>query len=279
MPTPPGRRCRVPGRFLANYEAGLDAALCIASSLFKRLHSGQGEFSTSRNRPCLSRADCILADSSPVRFQRTETVAITTNRARRPSSCTDGFVYLYMTSRAHWLGVKALMGQPDWLDAFDDDWLEFSVTSKGSRLFNGFRGWVRDLPKHAAAEKAQRLNVPLVPVNDAADLHHSPQYRHRGFFRQVRHPVLGNASVSHGSVRAQRIASRNYLCCTNSRAAHRTRPGPGGSPAHTADGEVGAAENAQGPPRWPPEGVRVVEPRRYRRVRTPASCWRCLALK
>ena len=33
-----------------------------------------------------------------------------------------------MTSRAHWPGLKALMGHPEWLDAFDDDWLEFSVT-------------------------------------------------------------------------------------------------------------------------------------------------------
>ena len=33
-----------------------------------------------------------------------------------------------------------------------------------------------------------------MPVNDAADLHDSPQYRHRGFFQQVTHPVLGDAA-------------------------------------------------------------------------------------
>src|SRR5258708_23129808 len=32
-----------PGRFLVDYEAGLDAALCIAAALFERMHSGQGE--------------------------------------------------------------------------------------------------------------------------------------------------------------------------------------------------------------------------------------------
>ena len=32
-----------PGRFLADYEAGLEAALCVASSLFGRLHTGQGD--------------------------------------------------------------------------------------------------------------------------------------------------------------------------------------------------------------------------------------------
>ena len=58
-------------------------------------------------------------------------------------ACADGFVYLYMTSRTHWLGVKTLMGQPEWLDSFDDDWLEFSVTpEKVAEFQRGFAAWV-----------------------------------------------------------------------------------------------------------------------------------------
>ncbi|MGO9511234.1 MAG: CoA transferase, partial [Mycobacterium sp.] len=52
----------------------------------------------------------------------------------------------------------------------------------------------RELPKEAAAERAQRMGVPLVPVNGAADLRDSPQYQHRGFFCDVAHPVLGTAA-------------------------------------------------------------------------------------
>ena len=100
-----------------------------------------------------------------------------------------------MTSGAHWLGVKKLMGDPEWLNAFEDDWLEFSVTTEKVAGFQrGFAAWVRDLAKEAASDQAQRLGVPLVPVNDATDLHESPQYRYRGFFQVVRHPVLGNAT-------------------------------------------------------------------------------------
>ena len=33
-----------------------------------------------------------------------------------------------MTSGNHWAGLKILLGQPDWLNEFEDDWLEFSVT-------------------------------------------------------------------------------------------------------------------------------------------------------
>lgn len=186
-----------PGRFLADYEAGLEAALCITAALFGRMHRGHGEhIDVSQQAVLVSRADCILG-----RFITGEVSAEGTRDdfdQQGPASffaCADGFVYLYMTSRGHWLGVKALMDHPEWLDEFDDDWLEFSVTPSKVAIFRqGFARWVRELRKDAAAERAQRLGVPLVAVNGAADLHHSPQYRHRGFFRDVRHPVLGEAA-------------------------------------------------------------------------------------
>ena len=186
-----------PGRFMADYEAGLDAALCVASALFGRLHTGRGEsIDISQHAVLVSRADCILG-----RLITGEVPALGTRDdydQQGPASffaCADGFVYLYMTSRAHWLGVKKLMGQPEWLDDFDDDWLEFSVTPEKVAAFQqGFAAWVRDLAKETAADEAQRLGVPLVPVNDAADLHQSPQYRHRSFFSDVSHPVLGGAA-------------------------------------------------------------------------------------
>ena len=186
-----------PGRFLADYEAGLDAALCVAASLFGRLHSGQGEFiELSEHAVLASRADSVLG-----RFITGEVTAEGTRDDYDQAgpaaffACADGFVYLYMTSRAHWLGVKNLMGHPEWLNAFDDDWLEFSVTAEKVAAFRrGFAEWLRDLAKESAADEAQRLGVPLVPVNGAADLRHLPQYRHRGFFQAVSHPVLGAAA-------------------------------------------------------------------------------------
>lgn len=186
-----------PGRFLADYEAGLDAALCVTASLFGRLHSGRGEaIDISAQAVLASRADCILG-----RFITGEVTA----EGHRDDfdqagpaaffECADGFVYLYMTSRAHWRGLKELMGHPDWLGAFEDDWLEFSVTAEKVAGFRrGFAAWIRDLAKDDASDRAQRLGVPLVPVNGAADLHDSPQYRHRGFFQRVPHPVLGDAA-------------------------------------------------------------------------------------
>lgn len=177
-----------PGHYLADYEAGLEAALCVASALFGRLHTGQGDFiDVSQQAVLASRADGILGRF--ITGEMTAEGARSDYDQQGPATffeCADGFVYLYVTSRAHWLGIKALLGHPPWLDAFDDDWLEFSVTPEGVADFQrGFAAWVRGLPKESAADDAQRHGVPLVPVNEAADLHRLPQYRHRGFFQDL----------------------------------------------------------------------------------------------
>ncbi|OBH58166.1 CaiB/BaiF CoA-transferase family protein [Mycobacterium sp. E2479] len=251
-----------PGRFLGDYEAGLEAALCVAASLCGRLHTGQGEFiDVSGQAVLVSRADCILG--------RIVTGEVPAAGARDdydqagPASffaCADGFVYLYVTSGAHWAGVKTLMGHPEWLDAFEDDWLEFSVTAEKVTAFQrGFAAWVAGLPKEQASERAQRFGVPLVPVNNAVDLHHSPQYRHRGFFQRVRHPVLGEAAYP--TVPYAFSASPARITCTAPILGEHTLPIMGSIDTPRPRPAVKSAQHK--PPKTPRggplEGVRIVE--------------------
>lgn len=251
-----------PGRFLADYEAGLEAALCVASSLWGRLHTGQGEsIDISQQAVLVSRADCILgrhvtgevpADGERGDFDQAGPASF--------FECADGFVYLYMTSGAHWAGMKTLMGHPEWLDTFEDHWLEFSVTAEKVAAFQrGFAGWVAALLKDEASERAQRLGVPLVPVNGAADLHHLPQYRHRGFFQGVRHPVLGEAAYP--TVPYALSASPARIVSAAPGLGEHTRPVLEGIDSPRARPTVKSAQLK--PPRdargGPLEGVRVVE--------------------
>ncbi|MEZ0356217.1 CaiB/BaiF CoA transferase family protein [Mycobacterium sp. SA01] len=186
-----------PGRYAADYEAGLDAALCVMSALFRQMHTGEGEFiDISQHAVQVARADCILG-----RFISGEVSPADTRDdydQQGPASmfaCADGFVYLYMTSRSHWLALEELLEHAPWLDAFDDDWLEFSVTPEKVATFKRrFAEWIGDRPREETAETAQRLGLALVPVNGADDLLRSPQYRHRHFFHDVTHPVLGTAA-------------------------------------------------------------------------------------
>ena len=251
-----------PGHFLADYEAGLDAALCVASSLFWHLHTGRGEFiDVSQHAVLVSRADSVLG-----RFITGEVAPQNTRDdydQRGPASffaCADGFVYLYMTSRNHWSGLKKLIGYPEWLNAFDEDWLEFSVTpEKVAKFQQGFATWIAGRSKEAAAEEAQRLGVPLVPVKSAADLKNSAQYGHRGFFQDVTHPVLGTAAY----------AGVPYLLSASPVRITSAAPALGQHTSAILDGidTPRAAPTVRSPQHKPPtesrggplEGVRVVE--------------------
>ncbi len=246
-----------PGRFLADYEAGLDAALCIASSLFRKLHTGAGEFiDVSAHAVLVSRADCVLG-----RFISGEISPENTRGdydQQGPASffeCADGYVYLYMTNGSHWTGLKRLMGKPDWLDEFEDDWLEFSVTPDKIRTFQcGFADWVRVLNKDAVSDEAQRQGVPLVPVADTVDLKTSPQYRHRGFFRDVMHPVLGTAAYP--GVPYLLSASPARITSAAPALGHDTD----GVREHRSPKAVSQQRKTSGTSRGGPlEGVRVVE--------------------
>ncbi|KAA0101615.1 CaiB/BaiF CoA-transferase family protein [Mycolicibacterium sp. P1-5] len=196
-PDPDKPPLKGPGRYAVDYEAGLDAALCVMSALFRQMHTGEGEFiDISQQAVQVARADCILG-----RFITGEVSPEETREdydQQGPASmfaCADGFVYLYMTSRNHWLALEALLEHADWLDAFDDDWLEFSVTPEKVATFKWhFAGWVAGRPREETAEAAQRLGLALVPVNGPDDLLRSPQYQHRQFFHDVTHPVLGTAA-------------------------------------------------------------------------------------
>jgi crotonobetainyl-CoA:carnitine CoA-transferase CaiB-like acyl-CoA transferase len=184
------------GRFTADYEAAIDAALCIVSSLYWRGKSGLGQsVDISAREVLLSRADSvlgrILAGESPASNDRT---AYDMGGPAKAFPCANGFVYLMILHKGHWGALKKLMGGPAWMDEFDENWLEFACTDEAIDKFRaGFAGWVLDKEKDQISEEAQKVGIPLVPVNDASDVQRSPQFQHRRFFQPLEHPDLGRA--------------------------------------------------------------------------------------
>jgi crotonobetainyl-CoA:carnitine CoA-transferase CaiB-like acyl-CoA transferase len=183
------------GRFMSDYEAGLDAAMAICASLHRKNETGKGQFiDLSQVEVEILRADILLGrnlggdhepDKSRTNFDM--------GGPATAFACKDGFIYIFMTSGAHWKGLCELVGEP-WVEAFPPDWLEFHCTKERVTDFRtNFRRWIADKEKDVIAEQAQRLGVTIVPVNSAADLHHNPQFAHRGYFQKLDDPVLGEA--------------------------------------------------------------------------------------
>lgn len=182
------------GRFLVDYEGAMDAAICTLAALRRQHLEGSGEFiDLSVQSTLVSRADHIagrmLAGEMAVGTSRGAFVLPGPNYAYK---CADGYIHLYVTP-VHWPALIELLDMPQWREEFAPDWL-FRLTDRELSTFREhFTAWVADQQREALCERAQELGIPLVLMNDAADLLASDQLAARGYFQQLDHPVLGKA--------------------------------------------------------------------------------------
>lgn len=180
------------GRFLADYEAGLEAAMCIAACLYGE----KGRFiDLSEQEVLASRVDYVLgqmvAGDMDVGPERTR---FDLGGPAGIFPCKSGFVYIWMSAPTHWTGLAKLLGEPAWMQEFPPNWLERGLTEERIATCRRHLGeWLATQDKDEAAAAAQTLGLTMVPVNDPSDLVRSPQFAHRGFFAEVEHPVQGRA--------------------------------------------------------------------------------------
>jgi len=183
-----------PGRFLPSYEAGLEAALCVAAALYEREQSGQGRvIDISVQAVLASRVDYVLGQMAAGDMDVSERrSAFDLSGPAGIFRCRDGHAYIWMSAPAHWDALRVLLGQPAWMDSFPERWLERECTPQRVAQCRQHIGeWLATQNRHEAAAAAQKLGLTLVAVNDAQDLANCPQYSFRGYFAELDHPVLG----------------------------------------------------------------------------------------
>jgi crotonobetainyl-CoA:carnitine CoA-transferase CaiB-like acyl-CoA transferase len=184
------------GRFLPSYEAGLEAAMCIVAALYERADSGLGRFiDIAQHEVLASRADYVLAQmvagDMAVSAERT---AYDLHGPAGIFPCRSGFAYIWMSAPAHWDALRLLLGNPQWMESFPDNWLERECTpERVAQCRAHIAAWLESQDRHEVAAAAQKLGLTVVAVNNAGDLVCSPQYEFRGFFSAVDHPVQGAA--------------------------------------------------------------------------------------
>lgn len=183
-----------PGRFLPSYEAGLESALCIVAALYDREASGLGRFiDIARQQVLASRIDYVLGQM--VAGDMEVSASRTALDLRGPAGifpCRDGYVYIWMSTPGHWDGLRQLLGDPAWMKAFPERWLELDCTPERVALCRRHVAeWLKPQDKEPVAAAAQKRGLIAAAVNDARDVSASPQYAFRGFFAEVDHPVLG----------------------------------------------------------------------------------------
>jgi crotonobetainyl-CoA:carnitine CoA-transferase CaiB-like acyl-CoA transferase len=182
------------GRFVADYESGLSAALALLAATYWQHNSGQGQFvDVSQQASLTSLADYVVAQMVAGHMDvSTSRAAFDLGGPATFYKCRDGYVYLFMTEPTHWNGLHKLMGEPAWMLEFPERWLELHLTPERiQHCRTNVAAWMKDQHRVAVAEQAQKLGVALVPVNTVQDLCESAQLQHRKFLAPLRHPVLG----------------------------------------------------------------------------------------
>lgn len=182
------------GRFLADYESGLSAAVALMAALYWKSGSGRGQFvDVSQQASLASLADYVLGQ------MLTGSMQVSTSRSAfdlgGPATffrCRDGYVYLFITEPAHWNGLYRMMGEPNWMLDFPERWLELHLTDERiQRCRTNIALWMKDQSRVDVAERAQKLGVAMVPVNTVKDVLESVQMAHRKYFVELEHPTLG----------------------------------------------------------------------------------------
>jgi crotonobetainyl-CoA:carnitine CoA-transferase CaiB-like acyl-CoA transferase len=187
---------KAPGRFLVSYEAGMEAAMCIASAVYEREDSHRGQFiDVSMCQVMASRSDYVLAQLVAGDMDvSTSRGAYDLGGPAGIFPCRDGFIYVWMATPKEWAAYQQLVGNPEWAKELPEDWLMQGLTPERiARCRSDLCKWLETKCKDEAAVEAQKLGLTLVPVNNAKDVIASPQYGHRKYFAEVTHPVLGTA--------------------------------------------------------------------------------------
>ena len=104
--------------------------------------------------------------------------------------CRDGYVGISPRQQDQWDRFVEVMGSPQWAE-------DARFATRDSRLANWvdleplLAAWTSGYSKEEVYRLAQGRRIPCFPLNTAADLFTSSQFRAREFFNDVDHPAAG----------------------------------------------------------------------------------------
>ncbi|MBI4300296.1 MAG: CoA transferase [Chloroflexi bacterium] len=104
--------------------------------------------------------------------------------------CKDGFIAISGNHERQWARLVQMLGKPELLH--DPRFATTEARLQHADEFEAiFLPWLVERTKSEIFRLAQRHRVIVTPVYTTAELLEDPQYRARGFFVEVEHPVAG----------------------------------------------------------------------------------------
>jgi crotonobetainyl-CoA:carnitine CoA-transferase CaiB-like acyl-CoA transferase len=177
------------GGYFAGYHGGLVAALAGLALFIGRQETGVGRMLD------VSLEEVMLALVSPV-VASTRYHGTTWSRVpdRPPAmgrmETSDGYVVLGAADDHHFRAFRELMGKPEWAasDRWDDRYYRMNHLMD---IAPQMEAWMKQQKKDDIHLRAAEAKIPIGPFNTAADLMVNEQYKARGYFIGLEHPLIG----------------------------------------------------------------------------------------
>ncbi len=105
-----------------------------------------------------------------------------------PCAGDDRWISIAVTNDEEWQGLVAAIDEPDWA-ASDDFAAAADRLQHVDTLHEQLAAWVAQFDDRELAARLQEHGVAAAPVSDVSDLLSDPQFKARGTFIEVTHPL------------------------------------------------------------------------------------------
>ena len=112
-----------------------------------------------------------------------------------PCAGEDEWCAIAVENDAQWSALRRVLGDPEWARSAELDAVAGRLAAH-DRIDEALAAWTRDRKPRDAMNTLTRAGVPAGHVQRSSDLQTDPQYRHRGFHREVDHPEMGRIPYS-----------------------------------------------------------------------------------
>ena len=186
---PAGEAPRAPalaGRYLAEYDAGLTAALGTLTAALSSAAAGHGqhvEVSKQEALLCIERVDIGRQINAP----RPPPWRGSLGGLLRAK---DGYVMVTPVQDHQWQGLVRAMGSPEWArsESCRD---EMARQEHRDELQPRIQAWAEGLTREEIYHRLQDEGTPAGPVRTVAEVREGPQAQARGYFVELDHPEAG----------------------------------------------------------------------------------------
>ncbi len=177
----------------AFHGTSIITAFGILSALFLRKKTGRGQFlHVSAHETVASFSQAVM------RYSVTSGIGGRTGSQfpaapARIYPCKDGYVHPLVFYVNHWRSFRELLGNPDIF--MDQAWDDAVFRVKNVDILDPYvNEFFMSRTREEITELCQSKGIPCTPVNTPADNYQDSHLVARGFFTQLKHPVMGTYS-------------------------------------------------------------------------------------